>query len=399
MIRSTWIACCFAVACGDSGSDRSRVTLQIVQGGLPTSLPFVAGQDGDGPWQDLTSVDGKYSLEVTTERFGFAFRCPPTDDATFDAVQIEVVHATTSELTELTRSCLGPRDTVDVMLAVVGVPSTESWMASIGRQFKQESGSGSFAWQVAPSKYDVAWATPHLAPVERLIVQRDVAVTPDLTLTFDAAASVATQRALLAIENVAGSQPSAASWLYTRSGSQVYLGSATAGMYVHAPTSLYETGDTHLVSAFATTPTTSRSATAAFATPIDLTLTLPPLLAVTPSLIDGTYRRLRVELPPAAACLIDWALRDGQRPRAFSVPVSEGWLGERAEMAVPDLSTTTGWDPAWAPPPGATTYSIIAYDSNRPFVERTAEIAAPVYVVPSDGARETASAVYGSLPP
>src|SRR5262245_8605857 len=84
-----------AIGCGGGGSDADAggdgdadaatggpdagptptVSLATYQQDTQIPLPFLAVQDGDGPWQQIASVDGTYELDVPSSRYGLVYMC------------------------------------------------------------------------------------------------------------------------------------------------------------------------------------------------------------------------------------------------------------------------------------------------------------------------------------
>ena len=54
-----------APATGDTQTGPSAVDLLAFDGGVQANLPFVAFQDGDGPWEEVVGSAGRYTLAST----------------------------------------------------------------------------------------------------------------------------------------------------------------------------------------------------------------------------------------------------------------------------------------------------------------------------------------------
>lgn len=101
----------------------------------------------------------------------------------------------------------------------------------------------------------------------------------------------------------------------------------------------------------------------------DRTVVLPPVLprpAVTS--LDGPYLRLQaeIEVPDAYQRLVNLSYNQTGSARTVSLSATPGWFGSGAlTLAMPDLSGLAGWNPVWAPPPGATgTWAVQATGTN-----------------------------------
>jgi hypothetical protein len=93
---------CAQEACWHDGTEPPppvTITVTTYQGSTAGALPFVAYQDGDKPWQAVTTAGSTYQFQVIKGRYGVAWGC--TNETDF-------FYATTAEKTSLNAGCKGP---------------------------------------------------------------------------------------------------------------------------------------------------------------------------------------------------------------------------------------------------------------------------------------------------
>lgn len=348
----------------------TTVTLEtrLYRAGAPQNLPWVAYQDGDGPWQALNGQGGRYVFSVRDPggRYALAVACA---NPALQNARVRTVHATLRELSTPTVNCHFPRDSAEVR-TVSGIVShfgDADWaviqVTGSGSVDGPEAANPGYSVEAGPgSQRLVALAQRRYAHDTNPWASR--ALLKNLVLSYNLSLDLSfqdpttqTRPHTVTLEGVGGDAVIQDTKLHHPA--NVYnpdLGSgmrgATSHLYGGIPEAWQLPEDAHMAYAEAYVPGKGRgrSTTATFKAPRNLTLALLPHLGpveVRPEApVDG-LARYRFTWEPYAAELYFAEVSDlatgGNRWQALVTP---GWL-RGAEYLTPDLSAAPGWNPAW----------------------------------------------------
>lgn len=151
------------------------------------------------------------------------------------------------------------------------------------------------------------------------------------------------------------------------------LGSSASSFTVRGfPAARQRVTDRHLLLVTAIAPAHARSVWRSFHAMTARTITMPPPLpAPTIATLAGSYKRLQATFVRQPEHIITGGVGVGANftygtqsgHQYATVLATQAWIGATtATLAMPDLSSVTGWNDAWAPPASATgSWSIGAY--------------------------------------
>jgi hypothetical protein len=369
-VRRMWPILLLAVAVGCGGGDDGGAgaggadgragearTVEVTTwiGSFQEAPLWAAAQDGGGEWQVVESADGVHSFEVTSGRYGFAFRC--------DEWRTYLFFSTVDEGEQVNRGCSGQYDeNPTVRVAVEGLVEGELAWVGLGPSWSGRARPGAAAEVFPPpGVHDLVIAiTDDMGLPRSVLVERDVEVREgeDLELTFDAADGVDTPVHSVGLEGY-----SHLTWvrmhLVTADGSLGLLGEQTLDIYgeldpiygAHPgadPTDLYriwiqESDMTGLPAGYRFI---SDPQDLALTAPEEFTLVEASAAATTPSVrLQATF-----EVRTGAAYSLLFRNAAGAF-RELDVYLSAGWLADRAGTFTwqqPDFAGLDGWDSAAA---------------------------------------------------
>lgn len=373
-MRSLSFVLALTVACsGDDKSDTGpdadtsdpipagpvEVTLLAYDGRVQRDLPFVAFQQGDGPWQDITGQAGRYTMPETEGPYGLTWACVE-GASTF--VRLWSVRALTSELPALTVRCPAtPRDHTVTGTVSNLRPANMGAVVRLGPVATSVTvASPSYTLSVVPGRHDAVISELDAdQTARRLLVRRDLDLTTVPSVNFDMSAAVDTVPATLTVDDPTGSGALLARYasLYTEGGTGVYLGAGTDGL---ASAGLLSDGDVQEVTAYRIDDggAVRREARAFIGDPGPVSLTLPEATdapAVSGD-ADGARASVAVALEAKAGVRL-YGLRAWTSPSAsvfHSAFATEGWRAaqDSALLDTPDVAALPGWDAGWDLPVG-----------------------------------------------
>ncbi len=334
-----------------------EVTMTTYLDGGKAPLPFVALQDGDGPWTVLASDDGDYSFVAATGRYALATVC--THPA---YVSLRFFYATAAEQATPERRCSTGTDGSTLATVNIGVDgladstSANVWVDQTAVTATPDDPDVTHS--VLPGRHDVwgvVWAD---TTIESVMVARDVDAVADaatgVTLDLDAHA-VATS--LFSIETT-GATESDSVWtstsLWSHHGTRANLTQGVSG-YAGVPASALAGNDTHQITVAASSADQRyRAAYVHLRDPADVVVELPPVFSPSSVHSAGTTPSVRLAMTFDAyegAALYGLMASQGEDSPTRSVTWegTAGWLGdlESYSWEQPDLTSLEGWSSAW----------------------------------------------------
>jgi hypothetical protein len=348
------------------GTSGGNVTFSFCEAdGLPL---WVAGQNGNGPWQRITgNAQHQYSFQVT-DRGGIAY---VTQEG--NGFQLVVHYYTAAELQAqgATVCTSNPGSTRNINVNFANLGPAEQAMVGAG-------GAAGFAFGfqptaqlqgVAPGVIDLVASRMPLggSTANRVVIQRGINPANNATVNVDfgGAGSFDPVTHNLTVSNTAGSQVSTSVTYLTSRYQFGVLDSRTAAgsnfQFVAVPAAQQVAGDFHLLSASAINnvmnPTEYRTAQKAFVAPGDQTLVLGPgLIGPTVSVLaTQPYARLRASYNVQPEYNTLFIANFSQDTRDAQVLMSAAYSQNAAtvNLDVPDLSGVAGWQNTWGPLAGA----------------------------------------------
>jgi hypothetical protein len=327
------------------------ITLTTLLDETPENAPFVAAQDGDGPWQALSGNDGVFTFE-TDGRFGLAYLC---EDSIFGTT-LHVIHATSADFVEVTRTChsstergmasvhfafegLGPADSVDLLAGpyvASGFPASFDLEVPIG------------TWDIVASRRSGTNVS------DRIIVRRDVVLqNGDTALGFDfKAEGEDTVLRQVTIANPDPRENLVGRNLVELEGSPGLPLHAEVGWVATAPAGLLRGNDRNVIELVATTETSTRAVRVSATEPDDQQLTLLDPFKATISPVSAATPLFEFDFAASAgAQAYELGLSQviGFQTRRIEVTISAAWLASTREApyVTPHLGAVAGWDAAW----------------------------------------------------
>jgi hypothetical protein len=370
-------------ACGMApSSNPTDVTLetQIHRAGPPESLPWVAYQDGDGPWQTLSGQDGRYVFPVRDPAGRYTLATACTNPA-MQNTRIQLIHATAAELPNPTLSCSFPKtasETRTVSGTITdfgGTRFTSIHITGTGSLDGPEPANPAYSVSAPPGRQRLValgyrrdsntWAG------RAVFKALDVSGNLKLDLSF-ADPATQTQPRTITVEGVGNDALiQDVRFFHPANVFNPELGIGTRGsaayQYGGIPQAQQLPEDSHLAYAEAYVPGEGRgrNTTAVFKQPRDLTLTLPPHLGVVQA--GREMNRSRFTWEPYTA---NWYTVEliGVNSRWLAL-ITSGWL-KASEYHTPDLLSVPTWNPAWNLPADAQIrVRLEAVRANRPVNE------------------------------
>ena len=357
------------------GSVTSRAAKLSVRAGGPKTLtlhtvaetgqgdaPFLAFQDGDGPWQTVApDPNGDHAFTVTNERFGVAVADPP-------AALGYVFQGTVAEVEDLFLPLEARQNPArPVVATLTGIDADRGYLA--GCQGSVAAPGGRLACSLPSGANDVVAVEDKDIRPTAFIVRRGVQVfesgTSDLGLyDFGSSLAFTPEDHILTVHRVlGGSYVGVESGLRLRAGAEV-LDYTFSGDPFGASPYVDPNGDLivrlHLVPPAQLAPGDVQYATVQlqsflstntyaewFHDTADRTMVSPDGFTSSASLAASSpYPRVRADWEPIPSLLLYTmsAASDGVR---WSCAVSRGWLGgaPTAQYTFPDFSAVAGWSP------------------------------------------------------
>ncbi|MDP2339709.1 MAG: hypothetical protein Q8O67_02025 [Deltaproteobacteria bacterium] len=344
------------------------VTLLTFIDGVNATAPFVAFQDGAGPFTPLSGVDGAYAAGVFDPDgdYAFAVVCPTAahglpqqSSGPSSEVRAQLVFARTTELGNVVVGCRQDAARVSVSGVVTGLQPDESADVYLGAEHAFAFGSpANLLVDARTGRYDFVFTTTSFAAPAgppRIWIERDVVVDGTALASLD----VSPAAALAPAETItlAAAANGAEVRLLTERGTAVTLGSLASSVdvdfaYRGAPPNVMSAFDVHV----ALVATTSGSSVSFFREPVSFTTPAIPTSALeaTVSLLsDEPYQRHRfTSTSTSAAQLYRFGVAAGDQ-------ASTAWSWESLVSASrfaslsfeePDLSAVEGFDVAWGVP-------------------------------------------------
>ena len=332
-----------------------RVSFQLLnEDGVPIVPRWLAFQDGDGPWERITTPDEdlvyRRMVADVAGRYAFAF-------VGISDYPVNIMAATTAEATHLTELAFQwplPETEIHVTGTVTDVAADESWHIGLGPRIAyptEESATDYDLGVPVPGIYDVLAARLDTAGVpERLWIRRQLSFTGDTVMNVafdDPEFSTAGERTRVPVVN--GALLGGRVTLQAGGGSRVITGSvagtdgaasATAELnYLSLPSALAQPDDVTCASG----EIEGVSLVHCGGQGMDLTLDFAGLFPFPPATLAGST----LSWSPYADATHYNFLLPGQESVRYTVTVSSGYVGAANRFRIPDLSMVDGWDTAW----------------------------------------------------
>lgn len=362
-------------ACGGStssrplpGFDATLVPIHTFVNSVPGNLPFVAFQDGDGPWQPLIGKDGVYQGPVTNGagRYGLAYGYLCTIGS-FHAAQTNHLFFTLKESGSLDVDFIcdpppGP-DPVLFSLAgrIDGQGAQSGFLVSSGGAQSFDANTRSYQAKVFKGTGDLAgwtFSDPVNQVPSRLFLDRSrnaqSDATKDVDFNLDGFAPGPMQT--ISYGPVTADEQIRGSVLYFTTGGQ-YLG-LTAGVEPHAyasfPPDHALNGDGYGYAFLAATTDHSELVSGGRASlPGALLVQFPsPVPPIEVSWPSGAYRRPAMRwssVSPEPRSQQFSYFQNGNQEQVYAYfYFSGGWLNQGVhQFQTPDFTGLTGWDNRW----------------------------------------------------
>lgn len=373
-----------------------QVTVNAPSGGSTVILdytgcgPFIkpvwlAFQDGNGAWTQVTPTNSVYQFTLTSSKGGYAFATVSGANST-----VGVVLVTKAEIGGGTPVVFCPPQVLkNVNVTVTGLAAADVAFVALG-------GASNFAQSSTPNPISlngvqsglqdlVAYRTATLGPPaasDRAIITRGLNVANGGsagTLDFVGGPLITPVAATITVAGVvAGDALSGSMQYFTGAPGSCTIASlysipsstAAARNLFGIPAASQQPNDLHSISLTGINGSTTRSILQSFHSFVDQTITLGanlPTPTVT-SPAQAGYKRLQavgtipVDYPTSAS------LTYTQQGTAKSAVITAtlGWLGSTAAtLTFPDFSAVSGWDNSWVPAAGSTVdWTFMATDIN-----------------------------------
>jgi hypothetical protein len=363
---------------GDGGSEAHTVTLTLANrpmNAAPYSF-FVAYQDGSAPWQAAEAPTGDtYTFTIHAPSYGVAWGCignvPGT--TTTQLRTVTTAHFAIGERTEVAFDVparCSDRNAGNVMLSgtVTNRPTSGVLVVQFGTRSAFVGGqTGSFSLSTPPGTHDLIVA--HAVPegngefyVDETVVVRDVAVTGPAMRTIDFGPAQPTDYDPVTV-NVPNlnARIIASTTLYTANGTSLQLVRESQDWETDAlapaqrrPTDVYDQSIAVL------TPAASATVTNATSSPGPQTYVAPaPLGSVMAAVATTTPYPILQAAWPAYGDVVGYTWNATQQLTtqqckgsspctiAWTSYLSPGVTGSMPGAVMPDLTSVTGWKPAF----------------------------------------------------
>jgi len=322
---------------------------------VPTNAAWVAGQDGNGSFVQLSGQSGVYSFDVqdAAGRYGVAVACTASTPA--DA---RIIQATTIEGTDIHLVCRGPAPASATTAVSTLNCSNATYSFGSSTVFGGPCGTSSQSFETGA--HDVVGVSTAGSEFVRVLVEHDVS-GPSLTLDFQGASSAA----------AVGKQVKVASsgtWLYTYQtpGSLFFfVSSPGSGNYPGIPASIRGPDDVHSICTVdVNNPTRTGYLCHFFKDPIDVDDSTAPYAARPAPTGDKT----QVTWSPYLASGFDVAIA------SHRIWLSIGWLGQTNSYVYPRLCDLSGFPLPCIASTTDTQYAFRAYKPAEGFAASLVDI-------------------------
>lgn len=373
------------------------VTVTIVHHPLNPSQYafFVAYQDGDQAWALATRGAGDtYSFPVADPagRYGTAIGC-----LTPAFAGVSLFYATVGELATITNDLgqcgdAAPPNTVTVSGTITGTAGEQTDVSYYLNGAVADPVTGAYVMTVYPGTHDLFVVRG--APVDRLAIVRDLAVSADTTVDVGLPAVGFAPVTFGATLPLSGGETGQVQGGFITNGGGLNLGvdQTSPFTYFSIPPAARQPSDVFWAYGRATGTNQSQSVQMFMAAPMDVTLVpAEPITGVSTTVATSQpYIRLGVTwgVYPGATELgwsasqssVGWSLRE----------LTAGWLAGQTVWEMPDLSAITGWDPRYQLTPGVEVFGNLAVTTCSPSVVGCPEIAGTI--------EKTAAMAYSMTP-
>lgn len=358
----------------------STVTVSYCAADAPIWLAY---QDGTGAWTRATPNSGTttYSFPIASGKLGLA-----TVDTVATGFDLGITYATTAEANGFGNAFqFGACGTKTVNGTVANVSNTQFASVTLGysSQFVIPITSSAFSLaRVAAGPQDLfaARLDASTSRADKLILRRGLNIASGgslAVLDFNAAEAFAPTSANVTVSGLGADTASVISLFNGTRGSTFgflgtisdYLAASGAKPYDAVPLAQMASGELQQLFAsadVANSTTSTRIAGVFFRSPINVTLTLGPVMS-TPTvtrIAGGAYSRVRAQLGAQTEYNRFFTADYGQSSifRNTTITATSGYTGGGAwDLSIPDLSGATGWNSTWGLQNGtAITWSVTA---------------------------------------
>ncbi|MFO0695740.1 MAG: hypothetical protein U0230_19420 [Polyangiales bacterium] len=366
--------------CDDGGTTGSSGPQGPVEVTVRTFAPieanasWVAYQDGDGPWQVVDGLGGRYVFPIASGRYGVAIVCAPTEPGA--STSATVVHALVTEADTLRARCTTAAHDASVKGQVVGLAMGDDVAVSFA------TGSGyptsttpTFTAKLVTGTTDVVMRRRNGALVDYAI-ERALSFGNGSQWAASVASAVPGASGSATVTGaLAADAPFLAGWFTTAGGVTVGTYASSLEAWSGPPASLLAPNDVQAARVNAGSPNTDagrRSAIAYVHEVADVELALPSPVAGPTVLVvaKAPYVRLSAEFPDVAgdAVFSLYHRVAGGASRSWDERITTGYLEATgaATFETTSLSGLPGFDDAWGIASGGTvTWLSSVATSNR----------------------------------
>lgn len=349
-----------ADAAGADGGGSQTLTLTSYVGGEKAPFRWAAAQDGDGPWQAITSPDGIYQIELDSSRFGIVYVCE--FGATFRSLHFFT--GTLAEVTELTRAC--PATTApalgELQLQVTGLDADDSASVFMGTGSAGATmAADTVVMNLIPSQWD--FAVTYRPAGSGTDITRAAIVTDTITADQTTSVTVDAVNDTVAVEShtvsISGEGSESAVFtggLLSARGTSTNMTQSSGNSYAALPMDEIGSRDYHRATATVVLGDIVRSVTTYVNIGQPLALELPAAGTFDPQLtamVSGSHLSPTVTFDAwSGAQAYALSARQGfeEPTRELSWTTTAGWLEQASsiEWTQPDLSEAAGWNESWA---------------------------------------------------
>lgn len=329
---------------------------------IEANATWVAYQDGDGPWQVVDGLGGRYVFPIASGRYGVAIVCAPTEPGASKSTR--VIHALATELDTVRVRCTTAAHDASVKGQVVGLAAGDDVAVAFA------TGSG------YPTSATPSFTTKLVTGMSDVVLRRRNGTLVDYAIEraqsfgngSQWAASVASDvpgasAAAVVTGALASDAPFLAGWFTTAGGVTVGTYSPTLDAWWGPPASLLAANDVQAARVNAGSPNTDdgrRSAMAYVHEVADVELPLPSPLAAPTILVaaKSPYVRLSATFPDVSgdAVLSVFHRVVGGASVTWDERVTTGYLEAAGTTAfeTTSLGGVPGFDEAWGIAAGGT---------------------------------------------
>jgi hypothetical protein len=333
----------------------ATVTVKNVGGRGAPRPPWLAWNDGDGPWRLLEGNGPSYVFHPASGRYGVAIACEEDDGR----LSVSVTHAVTDELPVVIARCSEPAAETNASLGGTITGAADGDEISLGLSsgdaltVRALRGPRHYELFLDAGVLDVAGLAESAGVPAAALVRRGVSVSGDTTLDLDFAADALPLVARpLSIQNVdegARQVTARVTWRSERGASLTLHASERNTQYHAVAAGAMAAGDSQTLSvASIDNGYQLRGAARRFRASEAMTVVLPFPFAPTAvtRVPAGAYVLPSMTFEPYPGAVY-YSLSAGSNSESRGALFSSRWLGQQRSYTFPDLSGLPGWKAVW----------------------------------------------------